>query len=479
MKRGGVVLVCAFALLAVGAVWLVRRDVSHDERGVSETFTAHELSAVESAVQLESAEATVETRATRTDESSTSDDSALRSPLAPQGRPELAGPLLRVVAAESGAPLAHATVYWSEFDARAPSAELLALGPEHAAGPWPPGTRRFVADDEGRLQLPRARRRVQLVGFAPGHSGAKELLPDWRSSVVLKLDPTLHARIVTATGAPVPDVAVRLVDASSTERSDAAGRVRIVVERRGGEADSATDFVLRAEPSNLYRLDTSVSATVDRVWTVALPATGALDVRFVDAAALFGVVQGELTLVQAGVERNPRRHELSIRSDFDGDRALVSGLPVGHEYDVTVRCDQLGFAPEFRVRGPRVADEAVIHQLRFADDPIVVVRALTLAGETLSEAYVHVDLVVGEERVSASIETSADDRVFVRVAEPYVPGTARVLRFSGPESSTVELDISRTLPRGVSDLGEVRLGPAEVERPKPTSFGGRKRGGTR
>lgn len=478
MKRV-VAIVCALAVVAAGVTGFVLRAAPAVGQVASAPTAppAPEFDAL--SAELDAPE--MVSPASNAAASAAASDSAApeRAALAPRVVTEIEGPLVRVVSRQTRAPFAHAIVYWIETDDRAATAALLALGPEHAEGPWPRGTRVFRADDSGRVRLPRSHRAVRIVGFAPRYSGTHELMADWRSDVTLRLEETICARVVTPSGKPAANVSVQLVDFRARVLSDAEGRVRFVLGKRDDHEPLFAEYLLRAEPSNLDRVELRIPAlgTFDERWTLELPPTGSLDVHLVDAEAVLGDVRGNLTV--SVIDGKVRSRELSVQAPFLDEHARVRGLRAGVEHEIAVRCEHLVFGPSFRVRGPSFDGEEIVHELRLADAPLIALRVLDSRGEVWSGSYVHVQ-VTGESEVErGGAATTRAGRLYVFLAAQPVAGAPRSLTIWSSDTEPVELDISSARPRGVTSFGDVQLGPLHAPSADAKPFSGRKLGGAK
>jgi hypothetical protein len=476
--------VIALTLLVAGALWFVRRDVSHVERVTSETHATRDLELADSAARLESPEITAAASAAQTGENPASTDIALRSPLAERALAVALGPVLKVVGRTDLDAVPRATVYWFEEGNIGSATALLALGPESEAGPWPPGTRRFVTDETGCVQLPSARGPAYVVGFAARRSGAYEIPAGWRSKAYLRLDAALYARVVTDTGVPAFDIPVEAVDLSRRSSTDSHGRVRLVLRTHKEKELSSEQLTLRAHVTELYHVDLDVpaDAEADRRWTLALPTTGAMRICVTDAASLLGVVRGVVNVNDAALmaERDLSqrvRAERTVR--FTDSCALVERVPIGRSYRVVVSCERLAFRAAWTLPGPAVRDDEIVHEVRVGELPIGVVRVLDASGNPLRESHVSVQLEAPDQWQADGVSTDADGRVHVLLFAPYTAGSRRVLEFASNDKERASFDLSRALPNGVTDLGDVRLGPAEAEHTDAKPFNGRKLGGAK
>lgn len=478
MKHSVAVLVCALALLALGVTWFVRRETAEVERAPLHTSTADERVDAAPVTQLETPELVDSARSAATPVSKlraeTPSFTALETSAGPP-LPPADGPRLHVIGRSELDEIPNALVYWFEDGDQGSAAALLALGPEHVDGPWPRGVRAFVADEAGWVRLPRASGRAFVVGFAPGRSAAYAFTPDANANVYLRMEDALFARVVTRAGAPAVDIPVEVVGLCRSASTDAHGRVRLVLSKSDVAAWAAPTRTLRAQLGFREHVELIVPTTSapDRRWTLTLPELGALRVCVPDAASILGEADGNVSVYDIAPRAtrdaaDPRRADRSVR--FEDGCARIERLPIGREYRLVISFHRLAFSTALALPGPVVNDGEVVHEIRLADRPIVRVRLLDVHGEPVRSAGITVELdSPGVER-SDRADTDAEGRVYVLLDQAYEAGARRVLEFTSFGALPATLDLSRDLADGVTDLGDVQLGPPDFKSTQPDPF---------
>ncbi|MEW6071079.1 MAG: carboxypeptidase-like regulatory domain-containing protein [Planctomycetota bacterium] len=350
----------------------------------------------------------------------------------------------------------------------------------------PPLAASRLADGEGRLWIatPAADAPTLLDATAGALWGRARIDADDKSpvEVALSADATLRARVVDVTGAPVPGTRVSIL-----RKQPRHSYVARTVEARGPEAIAIfphAQQTVRARGEVSFSLapdallDPPVEHPLDpaglpsEVVTLVLPAFGAVEVAVLDADGepFAGEGSVSLALIRPGeprevspFDRQPRRR---IERTIEAGRAVFPLVGCGLELEVGARRE--GTEVPARVFGPGPArpGETAAFRLRIgAEHPVVLLQALDAEGAPIAAETLVLRLETrahfggGSSRRLAT--TDAAGRFRVDLERGWSEGDRRVLavlrgRESDPEASA-EIDLSREIPAGLTDLGPVVL----------------------
>ncbi|MCZ6597243.1 MAG: hypothetical protein O7B99_06380 [Planctomycetota bacterium] len=365
--------------------------------------------------------------------------------------------------------------------------------------------RRFRADDEGRLFVPRGTDVALVAGSKGDLWGMTQLDTGMDEPIRLELgaDPSVEVHVVDTLGNPVAGVPVALrmkrkgaqggmqggvpdLNKVLTDRSGKAviSRFRRILEEMN---DGARDWVphvaitaMLAEPVE-QEIDPD-DLPADPI-VLVMPPTGEVEI-------LLEGFDGEPFTKQAFVMLSPASNEAdearparammgqggAMAMAEDG-RVLFSHVGLGLQLAVVAGTMESNEPVEESIDGPVSAGQRVTLRLALTSDaPVLVARLLDEDGEPFRETVVQISLWQQQASGGSSSQNSGlrtDENGLVRMPlrdDEVAPGDTRTVTFAmTPDAGTelgARLDLSWTLPPGETDLGDVVL------RPKPLLVSG-------
>lgn len=338
--------------------------------------------------------------------------------------------------------------------------EFRALGPDHAAGPWPADTRHFLADGEGRVQLPAPDGSVSVVVFAPGRAGKHVVLGNTRSPVTVKLDDVFYARVVDERGSPVAGASVRLGDVRFDSKSDELGRVWFELTTPPGERvpdelrlslvrplSTPLDIVLQRRVRDDVRQD------------IVLPTEGTLRIETSDAASVLGVSSGSVVVHRTELVKGRGRHAPGASAPLEDGHAVIRSVPIGVELAVSVGFDGVAGWFTERIVGPRQLDEVLVHDVRVSAHALSRLQLLGADSRPLAATDVSTLCFTtwGGGPTTEKTRTDSEGRFLALLDAIYARGNRPVLELwiGGTKGATVALPSERWT--GIRDLGAVQL----------------------
>lgn len=230
---------------------------------------------------------------------------------------------------------------------------------------------------------------------------------------------------------------------------------------------------LAAAASEPIGVDLARDAWPESALRIVAPALGALEVAVVGPD---GQPHVEPVLLYLRLRRPVARQateaereawdQLSISARTVDGRARFAAIEPGMVCVVTGGRHQGAKWNEVEMPGPRLAEETAQGEFKFADDvPVLGMLVTDEAGTPLVDAVVAFGLQVASEQGSSQtggrLTTDAAGRLEFDCALDWEPGGTRELTLRHVlvtrQSLQAKLDLSRLLPHGLQDLGEVRL----------------------
>ncbi|MBI5434434.1 MAG: carboxypeptidase regulatory-like domain-containing protein [Planctomycetes bacterium] len=389
------------------------------------------------------------------------------------------GVLVRVVQAETQAPVANARVLWLDGGAaegRAPWLWFDRALRERVADEI---GRTFRTDEHGEVRVPRPEASVQPLAWVLASDGAASGESNLRDQDVLVIelarDTELRAQVFDADGSPRGGVVVRL-HASRASGGSGAGPITVsgVTRAEDGLAvlpHASTLVGSGADHECVLHVEALLDPPLERWVTSAelggeplrfdLPPTGSVSVALRDA-------RGEL-------EPLAREVELALESDYTrplraSTSSGVAEFPlVGLGFELRARvATEFGEAiPETDGAGPTKPDEHVRLELAPPDDaPILVARLFDDAGRALADRRIRVTPRFESDGRSWGyllvVKSDSAATIAVALPESWTGEGMRRITFAlelpvGPDAPDADVELDGELAPGRHDLGDVTL----------------------
>jgi hypothetical protein len=315
--------------------------------------------------------------------------------------------------------------------------------------------------------------------------GSAQLRENTAGPLTIELceDRTLRIRTVDSLGRPCPGVPIE-IELKSGHDSSGFG----VGTTSGATAELAVDHIesLCLRPSNEGEVSVraaipstrSIEAAVDRrSWpdepvTLALPPVGQLVVELVTSAGLPLTRSTSVSLVpRAAVASESQQRETSERAMSKEGLARFAHVELGLTFTVAV---SVPGREEIRAEasGPTLVGEEARARIVCGAEPTTLVGRLVDAdGTPIAKRKVKSTFIVasggGSSTQGTSLETDADGRFRHLLHLAYDAGSTRTWILSctldgSPLALSAHVDLSRELPAGDFELGNVRLTPTRL-----------------
>lgn len=389
----------------------------------------------------------------------------------------------------SRAPVAGAEVSICDYDSFLESCAQLDSRPNRAArgAILAELASRATTDADGRALLPFRGRRPMIDATDDSGLWGRRIL--WEQTegpveILVSLERTLRALVLSSVdGRPVAGVPVVLLSSalnSSTVGRDTSGLEGIATfnhlqRTRAEQADWQLSFgiPLRDPPVIPIQRDNLPPDPVPMI----LPATGSLEISIHDEHGR-AVGGGQVELEVTAFETVERRRELPWGGSFRDPRvnqhgkASVPFLGLDFPLRITARpreSDSPHRTVQVDVNGPQHDGESVACEVLWPSDnsyPAVTGRFVRLDGRPWPEAEIDARPIIfprlGSYILHQKIRVAADGRFRLVAREACPAGGSRIyiLTCSAPDGLSGikgRLDLSRPLPPGETDLGDVLL----------------------
>ena len=346
-----------------------------------------------------------------------------------------------------------------------------------------------TADAAGRLVIAVPRGGPTKLVARAGDLWARESIGEDEEGPVrvqLERDQTLSARVVDTAGTPVAGVTVEIRSlrhswshVADDRETDADGLARFPHVQNVIRYDEDRTWVVGIEAA----LDPWVQEPVDpRAWpagpvTLVLPATGEVELLVLDeyGEPLAGAGTATLGIVREGQPRqiSPFGGERRQRVERDVVDGVARFPHVGLGLELELAAQREGSNVDTHVYGPGplAPGQTAAYELRLGSDhPVVRLRAVDGKGAPLAQARVQVRIDYASRHMQNANEVSfvTDEQGYgmLDLQGHWTEGTVRTLTFTmGPRNApqgTAQLDLSRKLGPGVTDLGDVVIAAAPL-----------------
>jgi len=345
-----------------------------------------------------------------------------------------------------------------------------------------------TAGADGRVRVPGDPSRPTLVTGRLGSLwGQVELELDGEPPHELRLAPdaTLRVQVVDRAGRPVPGVPVAL-------RQDWFGSKHEVYSLEASAPDARADFphagrLLRAAPDGRPWSVAPDAALADppavpldpddlptEVVALVLPPTGSVEVEVLGpgGARYAEEARVALVLIRDGEERERSPFAAGGRDAVEATAAdgvaRFEHVEVGHELSVRVSRAGTRVATRALARSPdRPGGEVRVAVTLGTDHPVVLLRAVDADGAPLAATRVDYSVQRVTRYPGADLDgyvaTDADGRLRVDLDRAWEEGMQRTLMLSAEGGArAARIDLSRELPDGETDLGDVVLAEPPV-----------------
>lgn len=348
---------------------------------------------------------------------------------------------------------------------------------------------RVTADARGEVTMAGGDGSVALMGTASGRIGYGRLVAGAsRVTLVLQRDVSIPVQVVDGAGKPVAGVPValrrrdrydhRVSQPVLTRGPDGLAVVPVAPQFLGRDQPD-TGFVVAIETGVVPRIAHPVSLRQPPTAPVrlSLPVTGAIDVRIrrLDGTPM-PVQGGRIDLHVASEDDAARRvpFDLGARLDWSplsSDRHRFAHVGLGKFVAVVVEIPTESEPWVAWGRGPQRAGETVFLTAQPTHGaPRVRFRAVSEEEVPVANALLEIEVFQGAHgRLRRTVQSDERGHFEVVIEEPYDPRTRRFLRvrqlvdrWSAKRRSEALAEISRDLPPGTSDLGDLALGPPPV-----------------
>lgn len=383
------------------------------------------------------------------------------------------GPALLVVDARSHAPIAGARVAWIddalvravEPEVTIPSTAFARLAAQHGL--------QFTSDEHGRVALPRSRTQAYVEARFEDLAGGARVLPLRRDELVLELTRVqdVFVRVLDADGRPAAGVPLGcgvnwgLHEAPPARAETTADGLACFVDAPASRRAFDGNVELRV----LLPFAEPVRATLDRPYVrdapfeVRLPPTGGVHVR-VDGAPDADPARVFVRRARANPSDGKTHPEVELELERGEARCERVGLGLELEVEVEATWGR-SFTRLARVHGPERAGETVEAALSFADFPCVALRLLDARGDAVDRSTMIELLTDAPDGPASRMRrrfVPVDGRIEVLLPDPLRAGGRRFLRLSLDDERIAIVDLSRALPTGRTDLGDVRIGDGPI-----------------
>jgi len=323
---------------------------------------------------------------------------------------------------------------------------------------------------------------------SPPASPAQRGSPGERAAAVVPgAGRPLRVRVLDAGGSPVAGIRVRLAwhlqarQDESCARTDATGTARFAdLERRplarapGAVWTAGVEELLAAEP---IEQEIAPDPHPEEPIVLRLPPTGALVVEAFedDGTPVRDGSDLVLRIVRPGAPLEPFQAGVDVDANgtFEHGEVHFARVALGLELEGLSLAGDLA-APPARGEGPgpaREGEEARLTLRRTAATTRLVLRAvdgsgMPLAGRSIATTYIEGTGTLNTGGAASARESDGEGRLSYTVSSALGPGVHRALDLELRAVGAAHVDLTRSFPPGVLDLGDVVLAP-----PPPAAAG--------
>lgn len=324
---------------------------------------------------------------------------------------------------------------------------------------------RFTTDSDGRVRVPSSEHGAAVHVTIDALTGDTELssLSTGDVIVIVEAAATTYVRVVDHTGDNVPGIGVSLhaqhgertlIHASSetTENGLATLVDYVAIGSEHGVVWIEPELV---QPRPLRIPIERPSTALDPI-VVRLPPLGELRVVVMDDARIDAEANGNVTLRLVTTEGpfNDKVLQLPLR---DGGMR-IGRVGLGGIIRARVSTDSLPWLVEVHGAGPAHDGEEVQLAVRVAELTWIRFRMLDASGDPIRGSTFNVRVMTGGSQCAGRIPSDLDGAVRVPLTDPWKLGDVRYARIEVAALGQALLDLSRDLPAGTTDVGDVHLG---------------------